>query len=375
MSRIAEQIRTSGMSLDKLSADSGIPLERLRGFLEAEEPSLKELRSLASALKMKLSDFVTDNAARNRAQFLFRQTLPKNKLAGSSFIENYSRKIGYSLELVSKPWFESDLIGGFKVETATYAEAERNAERFRETFLSGDLVGPLFQLPSVAIDKLRVLLFVIPEQTVDGASAIVNGYPFIFVSPRFAPRMLFTLAHEIGHLIAHHDAKKEFACLDLLNETGKIKRSGKKSESFADAFASCLLLPPAGVGIALKKIRQLVNSTSDSIGDVELLYLSRIFGVSFQVAAVRCEDLSLLPRGGAISIYEKLVKDHGSPEKRAGEINLPPRPKIEFPAVPRHLLDAAIRKIEAGEISVGRASAALNLSISDVMARHAETTH
>jgi Zn-dependent peptidase ImmA (M78 family) len=375
MSRIADRIRASGISLEKLSTDSGISVERLHGFLAEEEPSMNELRRLSSALKIKLSDFVIDNDARNRAQFLFRQTIPKNKLPASGFIDDYSRKIGYSLELVGKTWAESDPIVHFKVESATYEEAERNAEKFREIFVGGDLVGPLFHLPSIAIEKLRVLLFVIPESAVDGASAIVNGYPFIFVSPRFPPRMLFTLAHEVGHLITHHHLNEEFACLDLLNETGKIKRSSKKSESFADAFASCLLLPRAGVGIALKKVRELGNSTSDAIGDIEILYLSRIFGVSFQAAAVRCEDLSLLPRGGAISIYDKLVKDHGSPEKRAEEINLPPRPKIEFPTVPRHLVDAAIQKIKTGEMSVGRASTALNLSIADIMAHHAESTH
>src|SRR5439155_10338864 len=127
----------------------------------------------------------------------------------------------------------------------------------------------------------------------------------------------------------------------------------------------CLILARGVVGIALKKIKEVGKLASDNIGDVEILYLSRIFGVSFQAAAVRCEDLSLLPRGGAISIYEKLVKEHGSPEKRAAEINLPPRPKIEFPAIPRHLLDAAIRKVQTGEMSIGRASAALNLSIAD----------
>ena len=375
MSRIADRIQASGTPLEKLSVDSGIPLERLRAFLAGEEPSLNELRRLASALKMKLSDFVIDDEARNRAQFLFRQTIPKSKLPAARFIEDYSSKIGYSLELVGKTWSESDPIIHFKIENATYEEAETNAEKFRTMFVGGDLVGPLLNLPTIAIEKLRVLLFVIPERAVDGASAIVDGYPFIFVSPRFPPRMLFTLAHELGHLITHHRSNQEFACLDLFNQTGKIKRSSKKSESFADVFASCLLLPRAGVGIALKKIKEVGKLASDNIGDVEILYLSRIFGVSFQAAAVRCEDLSLLPRGGAISIYEKLVKEHGSPEKRAAEINLPPRPKIEFPAIPRHLLDAAIRKVQTGEMSIGRASAALNLSIADIIAQHAQSTH
>jgi Zn-dependent peptidase ImmA (M78 family) len=376
MRQVADKIQASGMDLGKLSSESGIPLARLQGFLGQDEPTLSELRKLASALKLKLSDFVTNNEARDRAQFLFRQTISTTKkVPKTAFIDNYSRKIAYSLELLGNSWSGHKWISDLKIENATFEEAERSAEAFREMFLEGDLISPLFHLPTTAIEKLRVLLFVIPERFVDGASAVVNGFPFVFVSPRFAPRMLFTLAHEVGHLITHRGSTEEYAFLDLEGETGKIRRSGQKWEYFADVFASCLLLPPAGVGIALKKIRELVKATDDNIGDIELLYLSRIFGVSFQVAAVRCEDLGLLPRGGAVSIYEKLVKAHKSPERRAEEVNLPPRPKIEFPAVPKQLLDAAVDKIRTGEISIGRASAALNLSISKVMSRHAETTH
>jgi len=375
MKTIADRISESGIRIEKISKSSGISKDRILEFMAGADPSLYELRKLADALKMNVSDFVVDSGVRHRANFLFRQTLPRNRVQGLRFIDDYSRQIGYSFEVLDTTQKSILPFKHFKVMHHTYEEADTNAATFRSLFCDNDLVSPLLSLPSIVIEKLQTLLFVLPEQSVDGASAIIDGQAFIFVSPRFAPRMLFTLAHEIGHLIAHHESREEFATLDLENQTGRLKRSVKKSEAFADTFAGCLLLPKEGVGIALKKIRELVGAQSDSIGDIELLYLSRIFGVSFQAAAVRCEDLNLLPPGGAISLYEKLTKEHGSPEKRAESINLPPRPKIEFPMVPRRLLLSAINKIRNGEISIGRASNALKLSIADIMLYNTQRTH
>ncbi len=105
--------------------------------------------------------------------------------------------------------------------------------------------------------------------------------------------------------------------------------------------------------MALKKVREIARSADNQLGDIELLYLARIFGVSFLAAARRCEDLSLLPRGGAASLNEALLKNFGSAEKRADQLKLPPRPKIEFHPVPQALLASAVDRIRAGELSIG----------------------
>ena len=122
------------------------------------------------------------------------------------------------------------------------------------------------------------------------------------------------------------------------------------------AFASNLLLPKAGVGIALRKIREIHQIHQDAVGDIEILYLGRLFGVSFQVSARRCEDLGLLPSGGALSLYEQIKKEFVNPEKRAEQLGLPPRPEIKFPTLPRQVLEGAIKKVRTGEVSIGRAS-------------------
>jgi predicted HTH domain antitoxin len=48
---------------------------------------------------------------------------------------------------------------------------------------------------------------------------------------------------------------------------------------------------------------------------------------------------------------------------------------LEFPRVPEPLLTAALNKIRSGDLSVGRASAVLGLSISDLISANAPSTH
>jgi hypothetical protein len=182
--------------------------------------------------------------------------------------------------------------------------------------------------------------------------------------------MLFTLAHELGHLIAHHNSEA-YSIVDIEDEPGRAQAKATSDEGFADAFASCLLLPSAGVGLALQKIRERFKVSQDAVGDIELLFLARFFGVSFQVAARRCEDLRLLPRGGGWTLYERIVKEHKNPERYADSLGLPPRPDIRFPALPPRLLSEAVEGIRDGRVSLGRAATILNLSIADLFSFHA----
>jgi Zn-dependent peptidase ImmA (M78 family) len=366
MNNIADRIKESGKSLSRISKVSQIPEARIVEILDGAEPTLAELRNLASAIGFSLSDFALGTSQKRPVALLFRQTMGELKTSQLPTVDLLSSQMERSLELLPSTrtphWMKS-----FEGSHETYPDAERDAETFRHLFFGRDQVSPILRLPELVIEKMGVLLLIAQRQRIDGASAIIDEIPFVFVSPRFPPRMLFTLAHEVGHLVAHHQPGTDFAIFDVEKSIGTIRPRRDKRDRFADAFASCLLMPVAGVGIALKKIREIYKIQEDRIGDVEILLLSRIFGVSFQVAALRCETLNLLPRGGAISLYEEICKQHGSPEKRAEQLQLPPRPEVKFPCVPPRLLEAAVQKIKKGEISIGRASAALNVSISSLV--------
>jgi len=367
------RVQQSGLSIKQLSKRADLPINRIEQLLTGSEPTLMELRKLASALRMRISDLLPKTQVEDKAEFLFRKKLDmKVGEKQADVISRLSRFISHSLEFLPPEKASPAWTRLFEASETTFTEAERLARSFRSEFYDDDQFGPLLTLPTLAAEKLNILLLVVPEQAVDGASAIIAGHVFIFVSPKFEGRMLFTLAHEIAHCLSHHNADLEYAVFDGVNEVGKLRKRVRDQEGFADAFASCLLMPAGGVAVALKKVREITKTApSEPVGDIHILYLSRIFGVSFEVSARRCEDLELLPPGGAYSLAERLREEFGSPEKRASTAGLPPRPPVEFPKVPMKLLTAAIEKIKRGEISVGRASNYLNISLSDLIEAHA----
>jgi hypothetical protein len=127
-----------------------------------------------------------------------------------------------------------------------------------------------------------------------------------------------------------------------------------------------LLLPRVGVGIALDRIRKQIKTQRQELGDIEILYLAHVFGTSFQVAARRCEDLRLMPKGAGWALYEHLCANYGNPEKRARDAGLPPRPQITFPPAPPVAVEAMLHAIRAGALSVGKAAELLEIAVADV---------
>lgn len=371
---IRSRLEQSGLSADKLAERAGLSFERMQTILGGKDFSLEELQKIANALKIRVSEFLHKPAEQEKAELLFRRCMHKEH--SSKFRESihaYSLQIANTFSLTASLHRNLRWLSSFPKSLTTYEGAARNAALFRRHYFGDDQVSPIFDLPTIVSRDLGVFLFVLPGQAVDGASAIIAGRAFIFLAPlSFRPRMLFTLAHELGHLIGQHHEQEDFAALDEAEHVGTIRKQRKQIEQYADAFASNLLLPETGVAVALRKIKEHYRLGTNQVGDIELLYLARIFGVSFEVAARRCEDLTLLPRGGARSLYQKIVKEHGSPEKRADKAGLPPRAEIELPIAPPQLLEGAVERIRAGHLSVGRASVLLRISIQDLFAANVE---
>lgn len=374
--RIKEILETSGLDRKRLSDRSGVAVERLTKLLEGEDPTLGELRRISEALSIPLTEFTEVTPVQREADLLFRRASLAGKHVQQHTLASLSRQMANSLNLLSamstsEPWWMSK----FELSDGTYASAERNAVIFRRVFCNDDQLGPLYSLPKIVVSRMEAMLFAIRSSEIDGASAYFEGVPFIFVSARFPARMLFTLAHELGHLVAHHSPSNSYATIDENIESDGSRPADNKGEEYANAFASSLLLPRASIGIALRKIRELIKKSGDELGDIEINYLARIFGVSFWAAARRCEDLKLLPAGGAASLNERLKKEFGSAEKRAEQAGLPPRAKVEFPNIPEPLLRRVVSRIRQGEISIGKAAASLGISIGEIISANAPTAH
>jgi Zn-dependent peptidase ImmA (M78 family) len=230
------------------------------------------------------------------------------------------------------------------------------ATRLRGLMGAGDIY-PLFDLPSLLDERLGRLRFPVGNNKLDGGCAVIDGGAFIFVSDVDRDDVLFICAHELGHLAAMY-ARRVNEDGAVLDPTGDIGAGVKGPyEHFADVFASELLIPARGLGMALGKIRALAGVPGGSLGDIELLYLSRIFGVPFLAAAKRCERATLLPKGGAATMNRYLVERFDGPERRAEELGLPPRIKLEFAALPRSVERAIIKQAQDVRAAARQAAA------------------
>jgi Zn-dependent peptidase ImmA (M78 family) len=241
-----------------------------------------------------------------------------------------------------------EIISQIRVRPSSDAAAE-TAARLR-WFLGAGEVEPLFELPAMLDDRLDVLLFPVTQSKFTGGCALIDGSAFIFISDADLHEALFNCAHQLGHLVTlcARQGHSDGAALDAVGDGGYSARG--PYEHFADAFAAELLIPARGLGIALQNLRKLLGVNGGSLGDIELLYLARIFGVNFLAMARRCERARLLPKGGAATLNKFVTEEFGGPERRAEELSLPPRPSVEIASVPRSIRLAVAEEIERNRI-------------------------
>jgi Zn-dependent peptidase ImmA (M78 family) len=360
------------MSPEEVARRCKLPLDRVRLIMAGSPPRLSEVRAISAGLRIS-KHFLAPVRKAGRSgedlRMLFRSA-PKASDTLDLTAERVSDYVEAALSVLRPRAAPPEWLGRFSVEEESYRSARKLAIKFRQECLGIDIEEPLLDLPQRVARMEGIVLAPLRESRFEGISLSRSNYFFVFVSPRFSGRMLFTLAHELGHVLAHRARLDESPIMEGSTSIGNFRKA-KKSERFVDAFASCLLLPEHGVLGFLTVFRNERRMPLDApLGDVEILLLARFYGVSFEVAAHRCEDLRLLPVGGAFSMAEHLRKHHKSPEKRADEIGLPAREPVRFPSISHELGRELARRIADADVSIGWASDHFNVSVSELMEMH-----
>ena len=366
MPRVADALRGLKLSANEIAQRSRLPLDRVQMMLGGSSADMAELRALSTGLRVPLHLFAAKSASPGRSEILnplFRD-VREASLSFDITVEKIAVFVEAALELLPIRTELPEWLHLFEVKTQTYVEADSISKIFRGfSDLTED--EPVNALPTILGRLDGVVICRLNYSKYEGVSLIAGNYCFIFVSPRFQGRMLFTVAHELGHIIAHHKAR-ETAVFETASKIGSFGRFSKE-EAFVDAFASCLLLPDVGIGRSISTFREHYNIKSSVVSDFEILLVASFYGVSFQVAARRCEDLSLLPRGLSHKLYENIRHNFGTPEKRAQALGVPPRQKIEFPTVSLTLASAISKALNSGESSIGWISDRLGLTLGEIL--------
>ncbi|WP_324282033.1 XRE family transcriptional regulator [Cyanobacterium aponinum UTEX 3221] len=219
------------------------------------------------------------------------------------------------------------------------------AKSFRLRLGIGDAPIPnLFE----AVEELGLKVLRLPVEQKDffGLSACSNSQgAFVLINTHniSIERQLFTLAHEIGHLIFHRD---EYQNQLMISES---REEQKAREKVADYFASHLLVSKTAFDLARQNMNNLVE-------------LKTYFRVSYTMILKRLDELG-------IDSYGEMIKKIRANYKRlynkslTKEIELEPKlAENNFPVNQRYQT-LIWKALKAEKISESKAAELLNITI------------
>lgn len=217
-----------------------------------------------------------------------------------------------------------------------FREAERIADLARTQLGLGPIL-PAVQLRELMEERLAIKTFVLAaDSPLSGACifhAEVGGC--VLVIAKAIPHMLYTLAHELGHLLAHRDTPTVDEDLFGL-KTPK--------EQFANAFAANLLMPRA----AIQEMFAAVYRSRAEFGALQVIHMARHFGVSFPAMLWRLQNLRL------ITPQAREQLEVARPSGGTGRVSrMEDMPRYWYP-LPERYVFLALGAHQREEISIGR---------------------
>lgn len=121
-------------------------------------------------------------------------------------------------------------------------------------------------------------------------------------------REIFTLAHEIGHVILHFGEKNSF----IDDNTTIAGNNIDEKEQEANYFAACLLMPADIVSKFLDL--EMADQANEVLSAMDIARIMSEFSVSFDMALNRLENLK------KIDVRQKMRLDNEKTEKKVGNL-------------------------------------------------------
>ncbi|MBC6418614.1 MAG: ImmA/IrrE family metallo-endopeptidase [Prochloron sp. SP5CPC1] len=342
------------LSQEQLAEEVGVTRQNINDFENAKTlPDSKTLSALARALGVTLDDLL-------RAD---KETIPNFRFRAHASHKQKPQFVAQVRRLLETYNALEQVVGlsPYTPESTPCHEVKGNEERiadiatqFRHRLGMGD--GPIFNLFE-ATEKigLKVLRQPIPMKNFFGLSAYsANQGAFVLVHSHniTIERQLFTLAHEIGHLIFHRDEYE-----DTLINIG-TKEEEKAREKVADYFASHLLVPQDALERALNDIKALSP-------------LKAHFRVSYQMILMRLEEMGGLKYSDSIKQIRWQYKQ-STGKSLTNDIEIEPcLSESEFPENQR-FKTLVWQSFKIGKISELKAAELLNLKVEELEKRRQE---
>lgn len=232
--------------------------------------------------------------------------------------------VGWALRDAGKPTvdFPRYSLDDDPIEVAT-------AERTRTEVTSDEQLGwsnasEAFRAWRGVLETRSVLVLQLPigKESIRGFSAWDDQAPLVAVNTSYHPTArIFTLFHELGHLLTRTDA----ACLRFILPTDR----DSKLERWCERFAAAFLMPADSLRVVAARYGA---SEANKVTDVDVARkIANRFKVSTRATSLRLQELDLAPStlyGAVASMSSSLDWNTGggggggqpAPQKRLGQL-------------------------------------------------------
>jgi len=346
--KIKEARESLKLSQDAVSVQTQIGVSSLSEFENGKrEPRLSQLAALARVYKKPITFFLEDETP-SQETVLWRERPSQNAEAiEHDFLELCRR---YSnLERWCNDVIAPELPNVNQSQSSfSFLRAEEVAQKVRKELNLGD--RPSFSLLQVLEDKCGVKIFhqkIEPSGTAASVKSVRYGWAILLNSKNSQARRNFDLAHELFHLLTWEVFGH--------NLEGQSGLPNAEEESFANAFASYLLMPDEEMRSAVEKRKRDNKLSLAAIGEI-----AHQFQVSAEAAVWRVHRLYGLDREKTITAIKQISGRHsyGQAQSETGD---------ELLRLPGRYQDLAYRALQQGELSIKKFAEYMNISTQTAM--------
>lgn len=344
-SRVRAARQRAGLTQRDVTSRTGISQPTLQRVEKGERTraSLADFDQLAQALSMGLDDLLYGSAVRERV-------LAGARTAGSAE-GGLQAALGKAIELLELDARLDAVIPNLRQEATNLApaippegspseRAQEVAGQVREALGLG--AAPIADLVEVTELLTGVDVGIMPLPS--GVSGICATDPdratsiALVNSDDVAERQRFTLAHELGHLLAGHTTHVD-----------AVDGRRTPEEMFCDEFARDLLIPVDGVHAWLGRTVGIADP--ERVSERVLALMARHFKVSPVVVRIQLERMGLLPdalKGVDLPSGRLCAYRYGWGPQYDSDQDAAKQPRV-----PRRILDRATEAYRAGKLGIG----------------------
>ncbi len=365
---VRRYMKLQNLSIPQLASKSGLGTATLSNILNGKsDPNSSSLVKISSALGVSFPELLAEIPKLKTLRFR-----TKSKLTAREVAERDQLEIDSAIWLKNYVDLEklTETKCDYVFDKVSATDPKEAAKEIRKIW-NIETDKPIYDLISLIEDSgIKLYLHDFKFQKTFGLSVNKeDGGPAIIVNNNeqiSVERKLFTIAHELAHLILH---KSSF--------NGEFTEENKPEEDQADMFAGELLMPEEAF------VKQWKAHSGISWIDA-VLQIKQYFGVSYQTVLYRLNDL-MKDRFEPGYIYKEFarlyrlkynhdLKNHYEPNSisEIAPAKDEPRKLSSFNFTEERFERLVRQAYEQGEISISRAAEILNLSAEEMRERVAE---